>query len=247
LPKLRALIEKYVYKEIDYAFCINQKSYDFLRQQGYKGPIKVHPNGVDPHLFKPLDAVSLKEKLGLKNSRVIGYAGRFVKEKGIDTLIKAAAGLDVNYKILLLGSGPELSHLQTISREKNIDGRLVIRDVVNQEDIPRYINCMDVLVLPSITTRCWEEYFGMALIEALACGIPVIGSTCGEIPNLIGEKRLIFQEGDSNDLKMKLMGLFDNYEFWKKWAQDNIARVKAGYSWATLSRQLINTYNELIP
>lgn len=244
--KIKNLMERYIYREIDYVFCVNQKSHNFLRQQGYTGPIKIHPNGVDPDLFSPLDVTALREKLGLKDSRVIGYVGRLIREKGIDILIKAVAEMHGDYKLLIVGNGPELPHLERIAREKNIDGRLITIGRVKHEDVPEYLNCMDVLVLPSITTDHWEEYFGMVLIEALACGVPVIGSTCGEITNVIGEKRLIFQEGQVDDLKIKLTNLFKSYGSWKRWAEENIHRIKTEYSWEVLGRQLINTYNEFI-
>lgn len=243
--KIRNLMERYVYRKIDYIFCVNQRSHDFLRQQGYTGPIKIHPNGVDSDLFSPVDVTLLREKLGLKNSQVIGYAGRLVREKGIGTLIKAVAELQGDYKLLIVGDGPELSHLHEIARGKNIGDKLITIGLVKHGDMPQYLNCMDVLILPSITTDYWEEYFGIVLIEALACGVPVIGSTCGEIPNIINEKKLIFQEGQVEDLKSKLMNFFENYGDWKKRAQDNICWVKTNYSWEVLGQQIINTYNEL--
>lgn len=244
--KIRNFLERYVYREIDYIFCVTQRSHDFLRREGYRGPIKIHPNGVDPHLFRPMDVILLREKLGLTDSRVIGYVGRLVREKGVDILVKAVAELDGNYKLLIVGDGPELPRLKQIAMKKNIDDRLIVIGQVKEEDVPQYLNCMDLLVLSSITTRYWEEYFGRVIIEALACGVPVIGSTCGEIPNIISEKRLIFQEGQVNDLKSKLVYFFNNYLYWKKWAQDNISRVRANYSWEVLGQQIVDTYNDLI-
>jgi len=244
--KIRDLMERYVYKEVDYIFCVSQKSYNFLRQQGYSGPVKIHPNGVDTNVFHQLDATNLREKLGLKDSRVIGYAGRLLREKGVDVLIKAIAQLKEDYKLLIVGDGPELPHLHEVARKENIDGRLIKIGSVKQEDVPQYINCMDVLVLPSITTDYWEEYFGRVLIEAMACGVPVIGSTCGEIPNVIRERKLIFQEGEIDDLRTKLINLFADYSYWKRWAQKNISRINTDYSWEVLGQQIVDTYNELV-
>jgi len=62
--------------------------------------------------------------------------------------------------------------------------------------VPQYLRQLDLVVLPSITRPNWKEQFGRALIEAMACEVPVIGSSCGEIPNVIGDAGLVFPEGD---------------------------------------------------
>jgi glycosyltransferase involved in cell wall biosynthesis len=70
--------------------------------------------------------------------------------------------------------------------------------------MPGYLNGLDVLVLPSRTRPNWKEQFGRVLIEAMACGVPVIGSDCGEIPGVIGDAGLIFREGSVAELAARL-------------------------------------------
>ena len=72
----------------------------------------------------------------------------------------------------------------------------------------RYLARMSVLVLPSLTTARWKEQFGRVLIEAMALGVPVIGSDSGEIPWVIGDAGLVFPEGNSAVLRERLRALF---------------------------------------
>ena len=78
------------------------------------------------------------------------------------------------------------------------------------EQVARYLNTLDTLALPSLTTPTWKEQFGHVLIEAMACGVPVIGSSSGAIPELIGDAGLIFPEGDIAALRAAIISLQTN-------------------------------------
>jgi glycosyltransferase involved in cell wall biosynthesis len=73
--------------------------------------------------------------------------------------------------------------------------------------MPRLLNELDVLVLPSLTQPNWKEQFGRVLIEAMACEVAVVGSSCGEIPHLIGDAGWVFPEGDVDALREALLQL----------------------------------------
>src|SRR5207245_3300012 len=74
--------------------------------------------------------------------------------------------------------------------------RLELQEGVPHHEVPRYLERMTALVLPSLTTPTWKEQFGHVLIEAMACGVPVIGSDSGAIPEVIGDAGLVVPEGD---------------------------------------------------
>ncbi len=81
---------------------------------------------------------------------------------------------------------------------------------VRNEELPHHLAKMDVLVLPSRTTPEWVEQFGHIFLEAMAMGVPVIGSSSGEIPNVIGDAGLVFKEGDTAQLAAYLGRLYRN-------------------------------------
>lgn len=136
----------------------------------------------------------------------VGFAGRLVESKGLFDLLEAVRGLQAPVELLLLGDGELREQLdgQTIpgSRVRVVNG--LTHDLM----APAYAQ-LDVLVLPSHTTATWKEQFGRVIVEALWCGVPVVGSDSGEIPWLIGLTGggLVFAEGDSDALREHLNAL----------------------------------------
>jgi glycosyltransferase involved in cell wall biosynthesis len=125
----------------------------------------------------------------------IGFAGRLVPEKGIDDLIAAARLLEFPFRLLVVGDGPLRAELEAADLGR---GSLDLRAGLRSDAMPDLYQQMDVLVLPSRTTRTWAEQFGKVLCESLLCGTPVIGSSSGEIPWVIETTGggLVFPEGD---------------------------------------------------
>ncbi len=113
----------------------------------------------------------------------IGYAGRLVAEKGVRDLVAAVERLVPPVRLVLVGDGPLRPELE---RRALSNGALELRTGVRHEDMPAAYAGMDVLVLPSRTTPWWAEQFGRVLVEALWCGIPIVGSSSGEIPWVVG-------------------------------------------------------------
>ena len=240
-------IEKLFFKETDMAFPLSYSAGEILRRKGYRGPLRPFPNGVDVQLFRKIDVSELKCQLGLDGKFVVGYAGRLLQMKGLDTLLRAAAKLDgLDYHLLMLGRGDYKSDLITLAENLSISDKLCWMDVVSPEDVPRYINCMDVLVLPSLTTPGWVEFFGRVLVEAMACEVPVIGSDSGEIPNVIGDAGLIFREGNADDLNDKLLLLAHDENLQSKLAECGKKQAIAKYSWEQIAADTYEVYKSLM-
>jgi glycosyltransferase involved in cell wall biosynthesis len=158
------------------------------RAKGYRGLLAVIPQvGVEPDVFKPLEIT------GPMNDHFrVGYAGRFVEEKGIDVLLRALCDLGGAWQADLVGSGPDQARLAELTRQLQIADRVRFLAWMPSAQTVDYYRSLDVLVLPSRSRSNWKEQFGRVLVDAMACGVPVVGSTCGEIPNVIGEAGLIF-------------------------------------------------------
>ena len=235
----------------------NQDGAEVLRQHGYQGLIKVMPQlGVDENRFYSQPQPELKSQLEIQpNDFVVGFVGRFVEEKGLLTLGLALAGLrERPWKWLLLGRGP----LQTVLMEKAVEwgikDRLIWVESVPHDEVPRYINLMSTLVLPSetntlfktLTAAGWKEQFGHVLIEAMASKVPVMGSDSGEIPYVIAEAGLIFPEKDVASLQKCLLSLMEQPELAQKLAQRGYERVMSHYTNQALARQLLAFYKQLL-
>lgn len=199
-------IEIFTFKNLDYALCVNEEVKNILRLKDFNKPAKIIPHCFDFSLFKKTDPGKLKDELELKGT-VIGFIGRIIREKGLDTLLRACSELTEEFTLLIIGRGNYKSELIKLSKELSITERIRFIDVVKYEKVPEYLGLMNIFVLPSVTTERCKEQFGRVIIEAMACEVPVIGSSSGAIPEVIGEYGLIFRENDYIDLKNKILSL----------------------------------------
>jgi glycosyltransferase involved in cell wall biosynthesis len=197
--------ERYCYAHASSALAGNGDAKCILRRKGFTKPIEVIPQfGVDPDIFSP------RERPRDCDVFTVGYYGRLVPEKGIDTLIEAVALLPERARAVIVGAGESLVPLQEQAQRLGITGRVEFRGPVPTETIPDLLAEMDVIVVPSRTRPNWKEQFGRVIIEAMACEVPVIGSDSGEIPHVIGNPALIFSEGDSRALAARIQSLIDD-------------------------------------
>jgi glycosyltransferase involved in cell wall biosynthesis len=136
----------------------------------------------------------------------VGYAGRLVPSKGLGDLLAAVRRLQAPVELVMIGDGETRAELEG----QEIPGsRVRILDDLSHEQMAAGYAQLDVLALPSHTTPTWKEQFGRVIVEALWCGVPVVGSDSGEIPWLIELTGggLVFPEGDDARLAEQLQRL----------------------------------------
>lgn len=146
-----------------------------------------------------------------KHRFTVGYAGRLIERKGLSDLLAAVRKLDAPVELQLIGNGDMRDQLDG----QPIPGsRLRVIDGITHEEMAAGYAQFDVLVVPSHTTPTWKEQFGRVIVEALWCGVPVVGSDSGEIPWLIQLTGggLVFAEGDVDALAGALRELRENPE-----------------------------------
>lgn len=249
-------LEAYNLRHTDGIVSGNQDGADILRQRGYNGAIQVMPQlGVDETLFRPHAQPELAAQLGIQPDEfVVGFVGRFVEEKGLLTLCKALSGIkEHRWKWLLLGRGPLKQTLIEQATAAGVADRLIWIESVPHDDVPRYINLMSTLVLPSevtsqfktLTSVGWKEQFGHVLIEAMACQTPVVGSDSGEIPYVIGQAGLIFPEGNANALQNCLLQLIQQPCLSAEMGKRGYDHVLTHYTNRALAQQQLSFYRQL--
>jgi len=150
---------------------------NLVYRKGYERPHLLSPLGVDVNLFKPNESQRLSAlgKLGWRTDGppIIGFSGRFVQAKGLTLLINALDACTEPWRALFLGAGEMEPELRKWGARHG-DKVRILR--VAHDDVPAYVNAMDILCAPSQTTPSWREQFGRMLVEAFACGVPVIGT-----------------------------------------------------------------------
>jgi len=239
---LRRQIERYVFRHSHLAIAGSKDVEDVLRTRGFAKPLRIVPLALDPGDFPAFEPAGLRQQLGL-DGFAVGYVGRLTREKGLEDLIDALAMLkDRPVRALFVGGGPDEAALKARAEQAGIAGRILwLKGVPNQE-MYKYYRVMDALVLPSRTMPWWKEQFGRVLIEAMISGTPVVGSSSGEIPRVVGDAGLVFPEGDAAALCGCLMRLLDEPDLGRRLAAAGKARVLANYTWervGSLTREAI--------
>jgi glycosyltransferase involved in cell wall biosynthesis len=117
---------------------------------------------------------------------------------------------------------------------------------IPSSQMPAYYRQLDVLVLPSRTRPNWKEQFGRVLVEAMACGVPVIGSDSGEIPHVIGDAGLIFPEGKADILRAHLSRLMGDPTLHADLARRGRERVLARFTQAQVAAQTYQVYRSVL-
>ena len=232
--------ERYNLRHCDYAIVGSQTAAQVWRTKGYAGPLAVIPQfGVDPVFFAPP-----QERAG--GPLQIAYVGRLVPEKGVDLLLQALQGLPGEWRLTVLGQGPEEQRLRAFVAAQPWRERVQFRALIPSMEIPAFYREIDILVLPSRTHSNWMEQFGRVLIEAMACGVVPVGSESGEIPHVIGEAGLTFPEGDVVALRTALTRLIQNAALRQELRERGRARVLAHFTQRQVARETATVYREML-
>ena len=240
--------EGWTLSQVDHVLAGTQSAAHVWRAKGYAGPMTVIPQfGVDPDLFAPVLNPLSPADLG-ERARVftIGYVGRLVEEKGIHLLLRAAARLDGEWRLRLVGSGPYWNALESLAGQLGIGDRLDRIEWVESAGMPMQYQKMDVLAIPSLTRLNWKEQFGRVITEAMASGLPVIGSDSGAIPDVMGSAGMIVPEGDIDSLTDALRRLRDDPAERARLGQAGRARVLAHFTHAQVAAATVRVYEQLL-
>jgi glycosyltransferase involved in cell wall biosynthesis len=228
--------ERSVFRRSAYAIAGTTEALRVLRAKGYAGPGAVIPQfGVDPDLFSP-------DGRTIGGPPVIGFVARLVEEKGVLVLLDALAGLGGAWRLHVIGSGPLEAKARRRAARLAIAHRITWERGIPSTQVPERLRTFSLLVQPSLTRRHWKEQFGRALVEAMACGVPVVGSTSAEIPNVIGTAGLVVPEGDPLALRAAIARLLDDPTLRADLARRGRARALECYTHQRIAEQTVGVY-----
>ena len=185
---------KLIIKKTDQATVISSYLKKYLLKVDPDLPTELIPNGVDFELFSKDfsygDMAGLEEKLGIKvDDKVIISSSRLVSKNGVDLLIDAFDILNskfkvTNFKLLLIGEGSLLKNLKFKVSNLKLEDKVIFAGEVNNLDLPLYLKIADVFVRPSRS-----EGLGISFLEAMACGVPIIATKVGGIPDFLEDRK----------------------------------------------------------
>jgi glycosyltransferase involved in cell wall biosynthesis len=145
-------------------------------KMGAKGEVRLVPNGVDLDLFRPQPKIALPGKIIITTSRL-------VTKNGVDTLIKAMSHLPSDYRLMILGDGPLRERLKQLAYNLGIEDQVEFTGVLPHDQMITYLNQADVFCRPARS-----EGLGNSYLEAMALGLPTIGTPVGGIPDFLINK-----------------------------------------------------------
>jgi len=226
-----------------------QTAYDTLiSRRLYNGkPSCVLSPGVDVERFRPDASFRNRtlDKLGWSaGDPIVGFLGRFVPQKGIGVLMTALRSTTAPWRALFVGGGPMERDLRRFADE--FAGRVHVETSATHDAVPAWLNAMTVLCAPSQTTAKWREQFGRMLIEAMACGVPVIASNSGEMPGVVGDAGAIVAEHDPLAWAAEIDRVLIDAALRETRATLGLDRARTRFAWPEIARRHLDFFEILM-
>jgi glycosyltransferase involved in cell wall biosynthesis len=220
---------------------------DVLRLARPRLPVKVVNNGVDLQVFRPVaDQVLLRKALGLPAAGVgICTAGRLVVDKGIGELMQAFSGLigtGEDIWLAFVGEGPARPLIEAWTHREELEDRVYVTGALPHGEVSNWMRASDIFVLAS-----YREGLPNVVLEAMACGRPVIATEVGGIPEAVGsEAAIVVPPGQAPPLMNALAALIGSSSLREKMGRAALKRVRERFSWTRSAAALNATYEELV-
>jgi hypothetical protein len=223
LPPPWSLMRRATLRRVRGLIAGNAAAAEVARHYGYTGAIAVIPQlGVAPTPTEPHTPSAVLR---------VAYVGRLVPEKGVDIILRAVAALAVPWQLTVLGDGPTRPALERLAGDLALPADTVrFTGARPHSEVAAIWPSVDVLVLPSRTTPNWREQLGHVLLEAMAHGVTVVGSSSGAIPEVIGPAGIVFPEEDHAALAHALGALAADPARRQALAQAGRDRVRAEFT-----------------
>ena len=207
--------------------------------------IEVIPFGVDTDFFMPLDVYKDENIFQILS---VGY---LIERKGFEYLIRAMPHVlkeHDNVRLKIIGSGPLESKLKELIYELGLGDEVKIVRNVSDEELLMAYNSADLFVLPSVVdSQGNTEGLGVVLLEAMACGLPVIGSDVGGIPDIITNNKtgILIEEKDVPGISEAIKKLIEDEELRTILSKNGYYSVKHNFNWETLAKRYIEVFEDL--
>ncbi len=238
LPPPFEFIRKQVLVNTDHVLSRSPDATAVVRARSYDGPVSPIGYGVDLTNFRP-DVPALLPPVQRPEFR-IGYVGRLVVEKGLDDALDAMARATTPVTLALMGEGPHEEPLRRRVAELGLTDRVSFRGWGKPAEVAGFLRSLDAMILLTRTTSVVKEQFGRVITEAQACGVSVIGSTGGAIPDVIGEGGWVVPESDPAALAVLIDRIAVDPAELEKRAQAAQANVISRFTYEAVARDIAN-------
>jgi len=221
-------------------YVCNDEAGEIVREKGLAGTARYLPLGVRLELFSPAE----REAPAQRAAKTIGYVGRLEAHKGVHVLLETVAR-HADWRLEVTGDGPQRGELEALARRLGIADRVAFLGFASGAELADRYRALDVVAVPSLPTPGWLEQFCRVAVEAMACGVPVVGSASGAIPTVLGDAGLTAAPGDVDAWDERLAQALEP-KAWRMLRDRGLARA-GRFSWASVAREQRDLYDELLP
>jgi len=239
---LQRRIDRRLHRRSAAAMCATEQARSVLELKGFQGTIEVIPYGVDTPFLAERIEPALPPGGGPFR---LGYVGRFLKMKGLDILIESLSRVG-DCELVLIGAGDWEEPMRAMIAKKGLEKRVRILSPLPRDKVPSYLASLDALVLPSRTTEGWMEQLGRVMLEAMAVGVPVIGSESGAIPEVLGEAGLLYPEDTAYALAKCVESLRDDPALRAELIRRGKQRIAERYNWRRFADDTYQLYQNIL-
>ncbi|HPA25365.1 MAG TPA: glycosyltransferase family 4 protein [bacterium] len=238
-----------IYKKLDQIIFVSQiATSEGLALNLEKEKIVVQPVTIETELFYPLeDKQKIRQELGLRGDKILLFVGRLnFAEKGLGYLLEAlkiAKEKISDLQLVIIGAGGEQERMLKMIKDLLLENNVQWVGKKPFNDLIKYFNAADVFIMSSI----WMETFGQVTIEAMACGVPVIGFKAGATPEINLHEITGYNVESKNSFLMAeaIVKIFNDEEKRKKMGEAARQRVEKNYTFEVLIKDFINLVNQI--
>ena len=198
---------------------------------------RVVPNGINTDFFYPLPGVRRSD------DQLIVTSSADTPLKGLRYLLEAVASIrrERPVRLTVIGAPKKDGAVERLARELNLNGAVRFTGRIEYEDFARYYAEAAIAVIPSL-----YEGFGMPAGEAMACGVPVVSTSGGALPEVVGDAGILVPPGDKEALEKAIVDLLDHPEKRQRLGQAGLDRVKGSFTWRHAAQKTVDAYREAI-
>jgi glycosyltransferase involved in cell wall biosynthesis len=238
-----------IFKRADAIQVISNFLANWGKEMGFKGEPVVIPNGVNiPHFSKqitPEERHTLRSNFGFADQdTVLVTASRLVLKNGTDDIIKSLGSLPENYKALIIGDGDDRQMLENLAKENQLKSRVVFLGQRDHAELPALIQSADIFIRPSLS-----EGLGNSFLEAMAAGLPIIGTPVGGIPDFLvdGETGVFCEPQNPESIATATRRIQEESGLRDKLIRQGASLVAEQYNWNQIAVKMEDIFKGLSP
>jgi glycosyltransferase involved in cell wall biosynthesis len=234
LPLPFRWIERYALRRAAGVHVCSARAGELFVRRGHRGTVCLLGLGVDVDRFHP--RASRPEGAPF----CFGYVGRLEPHKGVEVIVEALVGL-ASVELVIVGDGPSAAKIRAHIDRLDLSDRVTVRGFCPPDEVADVYRSFDALLVPSLDTPTWVEQFGRVAVEAMASGVPVIASSSGALPDVLGDAGLLAPPGDVDQWRIAMSSLAAEPATCAEMAAAGLLQAKQ-YRWDEIARRQLEFY-----